>query len=242
MNAITEDKIDQVDYTWELGDGTTGHGSKVSPVYTIPDTSYDIKIFADSKTTGCKDTLFKPKFIRVFPEPTAGFDFDPKVLNNENSVASFFNQSQGSDHYLWQFDDGYTTHQENPTHNFKVVGPRRVLLEAGNEFGCSDTISNEILIALNRIFPPNAFSPNAPEAKDREYKLGSDGIAVEGYHLVIMSRWNDIVFEARNEIKGWNGQMHDSSFAPAGAYVWILDFTDFLGRRHRQTGTVTLVY
>ncbi|HZK87931.1 MAG TPA: gliding motility-associated C-terminal domain-containing protein, partial [Anaerovoracaceae bacterium] len=64
----------------------------------------------------------------------------------------------------------------------------------------------------------------------------------EGYHFTIISRWNDIVFEAKEEIKGWNGQMQNGSPAPAGNYVWILDFSDFLGRRHRQTGTVTLVY
>src|SRR5659263_668672 len=92
------------------------------------------------------------------------------------------------------------------------------------------------------IFPPNAFSPNATNENQREFKLGSNGIATEGYHFTIISRWNDIVFEAKEEIKGWNGQMQNGSPAPAGNYVWILDFSDFLGRRHRQTGTVTLVY
>ena len=51
-----------------------------------------------------------------------------------------------------------------------------------------------------------------------------------------------LFFEARDEIKGWNGQLSNGSFAPAGTYVWILDFKDFLGRKHRQNGSITLVY
>ena len=77
---------------------------------------------------------------------------------------------------------------------------------------------------------------------DREFKLGSEGISSEDYHLTILSRWNDIVFEAKNEVKGWTGQMPNGSLAPAGVYLWVLNFTDFLGRTHRQSGTVTLVY
>ena len=64
----------------------------------------------------------------------------------------------------------------------------------------------------------------------------------EGYHFVIISRWNDIVFETKGEIKGWDGRMQNGSFAPAGSYLWVLNFTDFLGRKHQQTGSVSLVY
>ena len=58
----------------------------------------------------------------------------------------------------------------------------------------------------------------------------------------IYSRWEDLIFETLNEIKGWDGRFKNGSFAPPGVYVWVLDFKDFLGRKHRQTGTVTLVF
>lgn len=105
-----------------------------------------------------------------------------------------------------------------------------------------DTISHQVLVAFAKIFTPNAFSPNAPNPVDREFKLGQEAVKEEGYHLIILSRWNDIVFETKNEIKGWNGRMKNGNYAPAGNYVWILDFIDFLGRPHRQTGTVTIVF
>ena len=54
---------------------------------SIPDQLHDITLYADSKTTGCKDTLFKPGYITVYPEPKAGFKINQKLLSNENPVA-----------------------------------------------------------------------------------------------------------------------------------------------------------
>jgi hypothetical protein len=167
---------------------------------------------------------------------------DNKIVYNDQPTVNFTNTSTGDKTYSWNFGDGLTSELKDPSHYYNVTGYRTVVLEAFNEFGCSDTVSHQLLVAFDRIFPPNAFSPNAPNLVDREYLLGSNGIATEGYHLTILSRWNDIVFESKNEIKGWNGQMPNGSMASAGTYVWVLDFYDFLGRRHRQTGTVTVVY
>ena len=103
-------------------------------------------------------------------------------------------------------------------------------------------MSHQLLVAFDRLFTPNAFSPNAPNSKDREYLLNSDGIAPQGYHFTVMSRWNDIVFETKDEIKGWDGRMPNGNFAPPGSYLWVLNYIDFLGRAHRQTGTVVLLF
>jgi hypothetical protein len=98
------------------------------------------------------------------------------------------------------------------------------------------------MVAMERIFPPNGFSPNAPDPVDREFRLYSVGVMPEDYHFTIFSRWNDVVFEVKDEIVGWDGRMKNGDWAPSGSYVWVLYFTDFLGRKHRQTGSVTLVF
>jgi len=242
LNAITGDKVDQVDYTWRFGDGKTGAGANVSHTYPQPDQVHDITLLAASGSTGCKDTLFKPGFVTVYPEPTAGFTVNEKLLSNENPLAIFTNQSVGADHYLWKFDDGLISHLKDPTHKYEVVGPRRVLLESANQFGCADTISDEILIALKNIYAPNAFTPNAPNQVDREFFPYCNGVIAKGYHLRIISRWNDVVFECKDELKGWNGTLSDGTRAPAGNYIWLLSFVDFLGKYHSQSGSVTLIF
>ncbi len=242
FTATTADLIDMVSYTWDFGDSGQGSGIEVAHSYDMPDQQYDVVLSGLSLTTGCADTLNRKAFIKTYPNPVAAFDLDNSIVYNDKPTVNFLNSSTGAISYLWDFGDESTSDVKDPSHYFMVTGYRKVLLEAFNEFQCSDTISHQLLVAFDRIFPPTGFSPNAPDMADREFKLRSDGVATEGYHLTIQSRWNDIVFESRDEINGWNGQMPNGSYAPAGTYVWILNFNDFLGRRHRQTGTVTVVY
>jgi len=242
FNGITGDPVDQLNYNWDFGDRANGSGIQVTHEYLESDHRYDVVLNALSSTTGCSDIITRKDFIWLYPKPKSAFNMDNKIVYNDKPTVNFLNECTGANTYSWNFGDGLTSDLKDPSHYYNVTGYRTVLLEAFNEFQCSDTVSHQLLIAFDRIFPPNAFSPNAPNVVDREYKLGSEGIATEGYHLTILSRWNDIVFETKDEIKGWNGQMPNGSMAPAGTYVWVLNFSDFLGRRHRQTGTVTVVY
>jgi len=238
----TNDPIDQVTYSWDFGDGVTGAGNEVKHAYLEPDHKYDVALSAQSLTTGCFDILINKEYMLTYPNPTAAFSMDNKIVYNDKPTVNFLNQSSGKALYSWDFGDGTTSLERDPSHFFNVTGRRTVVLEVFNEFQCSDTVSQKLLVAFNQLFPPNGFSPNAPNEIDRVFLLNSDGIAPEGYHFTVLSRWNDIVFEAKGEIKGWDGRTKNGSFAPAGAYVWILNFSDFLGRKHQQTGTVTLVY
>ena len=242
FEGIINDLIDQLFFTWDYGDGKTGMGGNTSHFYNDANNKYNITVTALSGITGCSDTLKRDSLIFAYPKPKAEFNLDNKVVYNDKPTVNFSNASSGTTSYSWDFGDGSTSNIADPSHSFTATGYRTVLMEAFNEFLCSDTVSQQVLIAMNHIFPPNAFSPNAPNPVDREYRLSSEGLKQEGYHFVIISRWNDIVFETRDEIKGWNGRMKNGDYAPAGNYVWVLDFFDFLGRSHRQTGTVTLVY
>ena len=242
MNALTGDPVDQVNYHWNFGDGKTGDGSQISHTYLLPDQKHDVTLFAGSATTGCKDTLFYPGLITVFPEPVATFSTNGQILSNENPVALFSNQSTGADQFLWQFGDGMSSHTKDPTHRYEVVGPRRALLESVNKFGCVDTISKEILIGLGNIFAPNAINPNSSNPVDRTFLPFCNGVNEKGYHLKIVSRWNDVVYECKDEWMGWKGRLSDGSLAPAGNYIWLLKFVDFQGKIHSQNGTVTLIY
>ena len=241
LKAKSGDDVDQIDYLWNFGDGSTGNGSLLQHIYVNPDEKYDLILVASSATTGCRDTLLMPRFVTVFPTPYAAFSMDHDLFLSVNPFVHFFNESSDADNYLWSFGDGISSVEKDPVHQYKVVGTRNVLLEARNSFGCIDTASHKVSIALVKIFTPNAFSPNAINQIDREFKLYSNGVREEGYHLKILSRWNDVVFECKNEIKGWDGKLSNGSMAQPGNYIWILEFIDFLGKAHRQMGTVTLI-
>ncbi len=88
----------------------------------------------------------------------------------ENEVVSFFDNSTGSPTYwLWDFGDGNTSTQKNPTHVYGKRGGYTVTLTAGNAAG-SDTISKYgyVLVgtgdepATPAYFSSDRISGNAP--------------------------------------------------------------------------------
>lgn len=84
--------------------------------------------------------------------------------------------------------------------------------------GCRDTVSREVVVAFDQLFPPNAFSPNASLEEDREFRIYSEGIVDEGYQFLVFNRWGQVVFESISKQVGWDGKMKNDSFAPAGDY------------------------
>jgi len=236
------DIVDKVDFSWNITDGSTGSGSPYSPTFNDPDKTYSVTLKGISSETQCLNEVIQPDFLRTYPKPTAAFSMDNKIVYNDKPDVKFTDLSLGASAWLWNFGEGSTSTLQNLTYHFMKMGPHQVTLEVSNAEGCTDEIIDTVLVAFDRLFPPNGFSPNASNEIDRVFLLNSDGIAPEGYHFTVLSRWNDVVFEAKDVIKGWDGRTESGSFAPAGAYIWILNFSDFLGRKHQQTGTVTLVY
>ena len=242
FTSKVNDPVDQLDFKWSFGDGATDSGPEVSHTYEVPNNIYAVGLSAQSSLTGCSDSLREEGYITVHPVPKAGFTMDHDIVYNDMPQVSFSDQSTSAVNYLWDFGDGTHSREKDPIHNYAVVGKRKVLQTVYNQFDCQDTISGNVLVAFNRIFAPNAFSPNASNAIDRVFLLASEGIRQEGYHLTILSRWSDVVFECRNVVKAWDGKMTNGNFAPAGNYIWILECFDFLGRPHRQSGSLTLLF
>jgi gliding motility-associated-like protein len=60
--------------------------------------------------------------------------------------------------------------------------------------------------------------------------------------LLIFNRWGQVIFESNSQENGWDGTMKNGDFAPAGVYSWVIEYYDFLGRKHKQQGTVTLLF
>ena len=228
-------------YTWNFGDGETKDGFTVTHKYQNPG-KYDIQLTM-TNSDNCTNSAIVKKMVFAEPVPIAQFKMEPSVVSNDQPTVKFLNSSIGATSFVWDFGDGTNTSTEvSPFHNFTEIGDHTLRLTAYNDFLCNNTVSKQVVVEFNRIFPPTGFSPNAPNVVDREFKLDAVGVIPQGYHFTVVSRWNDLVFETRDEIKGWDGRMTNGIFSPPGVYIWVLNFTDFLGKKHQQTGSVTLVY
>lgn len=241
FSAITGDPVDQLNYTWSFGDVLTQQGREITRDFPDPG-QYSVSLNAVSSITGCSESLSEVNHILVNPNPEAGFSFNPGMAYNDQPNVTFLDESRDANRFFWDFGDGKTSDLQNPSHTYETVGIKTVLQTIYNQYNCSDTSSRQVTVAISKIFTPNAFSPNAANPVDREFKLYANGVMEGGYHLKILSRWNDVIFECKNVIKGWDGRLSNGKMAQTGNYIWILEFIDFLGTSHRQTGTVMLFY
>ena len=238
--SVTNPDPSVISYDWNFGDGKKGTGTNPTHHYQQPG-KYDIQLTVTNNEK-CTNTAIIRDMVHAAPVPVAAFSMNDSIVYSNKPNVSFLDASSLAATWSWNFGDSLTSGLQNPVHDYKGTGRRTVWLKVTSDFNCTDSVSHQLLIAFDRIFPPNGFSPNAPNAIDRVFLLNSEGIKSAGYHFVVLSRWDDLVFEAKDEIKGWDGRMKDGSFAPAGTYLWILNYTDFLDQKHRQTGTVTVIY
>lgn len=230
-------------YFWDFGNGSISN--EQSPVQLFSNSGDSILNFDISLSVldenGCENTAVYDDLVQVYPLPIASFEFSPEEALISNPEIRFTNKSHAANSYFWDFGDSTFTDEKDPVHYYDQMNTYSVWLHAKNHFKCTDSINNIVTVTFDKLFPPNAFSPNAILEEDREFRIYSEGVADEGYQLLIFNRWGQIIFESNSQKIGWNGKMKNDNYAPAGVYTWVLQYTDFRGKKHKQQGTITLV-
>jgi PKD repeat protein len=123
-------------------------------------------------------------FVVVNPTPTAGFDFD---FTYNGYTYEFNNNSTGATSYAWNFGDGSTSTEANPSHTFGTGGTHVVTLTAING-QCEDVIEitltgvavEENEIAENLSLYPNPTTGNAVVSMALN---GSNDVSVNVFEL-----------------------------------------------------------
>lgn len=244
FTLFPKENIDELNYKWNFGNAKWQSGdADLNHLFAEPDSSFFVQIAIQSETTGCADTIHLPRDIKVYPIPHAEFIPDSAEVSIVHPEITFNNLSLDAVQYFWDFGDTLgISFEESPTYTYEKLGHFKVRLIAENELSCRDSAFQEVLVRFEKIFPPTAFSPNSTIEENRSFLLTADGVEKQGYHLQIFNRWGQLIFECENEHKAWDGTMKNGRSAPAGSYIWVLNYVDFLGKSHRQSGTVSLLY
>ena len=231
-------------YHWDFGDDSSS--SQQNPSHHYINNDDIIRALNINLTVldnnGCENTAVYDSLVKVFPVPSSGFDLDPEEALITDPEVSFINTSHAANLYFWDFGDSTFTDEKDPVHRYSEMGVYLASLKVSNDFQCADTLQKAVTVTFDRLFPPNAFSPNAPLEEDKVFRLYGEGVTDQGYQLVIFNRWGEEIFVSHSQETGWNGKMKNSNFAPAGVYTWILQYTNFTGEKHTQQGNVTLIY
>ena len=144
-------------YSWNFGDG--GSSPEQNPVYTfrLPGV-YNVTL----TVTGPGGTSNVSRQITVQSQtpPVAAFTQD-KISGPPPLTVRFTNQSTGNiTSYAWNFGDGQTSTEPNPTHTFSAVGTYNVLLTVTGPGGTSSVVRK--ITVEDPVIPPPvaAFTPS----------------------------------------------------------------------------------
>ena len=107
---------------------------------------------------------------------------------------------------------------------------------------CSRTDSvkvlvHELLCADPDIFVPDAFTPNGDGNND---KLFVRGRHISSMELKIFDRWGEVVFQTKDQAKGWDGSYKGKPVDPA-VYVYWLTAHCVDGQEYFTKGNVTVI-
>ena len=150
-------------WSWNFGDENNAWDTSIvqNPIYVYSETGlYDVELMVID-TNGCIDT--NSYEIEVFPIPTSIFSFETNYDNVQGQLI-MINESINAIDYDWDFDDGYSSNEEEPIHAYTEDGTYLIELVSWNDFNCPDTSQVEYELLFKGLFIPNAFAPNNPNA------------------------------------------------------------------------------
>ncbi len=225
---------------WTFGDGGTSADLSPTHSYLQPGT-YGVGVSIVTPL-GCKVSAFFPDWINVKQGVKADFDFSPQVPTVFNSTVQFTDKSTFAKQWRWFFGAKGTSGDENPVFTFKDTGVYKILLIAGNEFGCQDSIVKYIdFLPRVTYFLPNAFSPN-DDGNNDVFKGTGIFSGMKDFTMKIWNRWGEMIFESTDPNTGWNGKKYNTGAdSPQGVYLFVVTYTGPRGAKAELKGFSTLV-
>ena len=151
-----------ITWYWDFGDGNTSSQQNPTHNYDVQNTLTVTLVVVDDNT--CQGSVSKINYVTVY-KPEANFDADNKFACEGDITANFTNLSSAlgvSPVYLWDFGDGTTSTQTNPTHLYTENGHYTVKLSVTDENSCINTKEVNDFIIL--------------ESVEADFTLGADTI------------------------------------------------------------------
>ncbi|AEA44864.1 PKD domain-containing protein [Fluviicola taffensis] len=128
--------------SWDFGDGTTS--TLTNPTHSYSSGGfYTVTLSGISQTYGC--TTQTSKTIKVNQGPTSQFTLGPNAGCVDLTV-QMTNTSAGITSQAWNFGDGNSSIQTNPTHTFTTPGSYAVQLIVLDNIGCPDTATQVVTV------------------------------------------------------------------------------------------------
>jgi gliding motility-associated-like protein len=140
--------------------------------------------------------------------------------------------------YLWDFGDGMSSRNFEPTHEYFSSGDYIISLYVSDSLGCN-ALTYQIYNPPMFIYIPSAFTPNGDGINEL---FKAEGSFVKSFEMSIYNRQGELLFFTDTIEKGWNGSVNGGAyFAQDGVYIYKYKAENYLGEKISDTGHVTIL-
>ena len=234
---VSDANEDIVSWNYNFGDGSFSNNRNPSHIYNYIST-FDVGLEVLS-SHGCRNDTVMLDVINAHDFPIVDFKVDKLFASEISSEISFYNGSVGATKYLWDFDNGEYTYEENPIFRFNNPRSYDVSLTATNDFGCSSNMIKTIQINPEFTFYiPDAFTPDNDGIND---VFIAKGKRISSFFMQVFNRWGEVVFESSKIDFGWNGKNSSGKMLSNGVYLYKIQVYDLNQRLRVYNGEVKLL-
>jgi len=151
VDHSTDEDGQIVSWFWEFGDGTTS--TKQSPTHKYEDNgTYVVKLTVtdDKNATSTKQVAI----VVANKAPVAKFTFapaNPKIGDEIEFTSHSLDDDGTIVSYLWNFGDGNTSTEQNPTHSYEKTGTYNVTLKVTDNDGATHTQMQQIKVTKEEV-------------------------------------------------------------------------------------------
>jgi PKD repeat protein len=164
-------------WQWDFGDGTIG--TDQNPSHTYKNSGNFNVTLQVRNSLGCIKTMVKPSYVKVGAGVTANFSNDSSNNCKPPAIINFKNLSTAGPDiltYKWDFGDGSTSTQANPSHNYTTPGSFTVQLITTSSSGCTNTIIKNKAVQIGSVIA--SFSGNSSVCANAPLSLSSTSFPV----------------------------------------------------------------
>lgn len=211
---------DVTTYTWTLLDGGTTVTNEPSVAFSVPNGIRTGVVTVVGENICGVGTVSQEFNVTVLSSPDVTINI-PSLVQINLGTAFTFTSDEAISNVSWDFGDGNTSTDENPTHTYTEIGSFQVSITGSSVNGCP--VSGTANITVNPADPisiKNAITPNGDGANDQ---LIIDNIEFYPDNTVtLFDRWGVEVARFTGYNNDWD-LTNDGELIPAGNYICVVE-------------------